>query len=174
MKSDAKKISFCGVSGALSIVILFLASITGIGTFAGPVLASVVLTIVLCEYKRRAAVLLYFTVSILSIIIMPDRELAVAYICLAWYPVIRDLISKIRYRLIRILLKSLVYCVSIGLFYIIVLKILGFDYASERLMATINIVLFLGGAFAFFLMDLVHGRIALLWAIKWRKKLLQK
>ena len=47
---DSRKISLCGLLTALAVVSMILAAAIGIGTFAGPVLAMVVLLPILEEY----------------------------------------------------------------------------------------------------------------------------
>lgn len=171
MKSETKKFAFCGIFAAVSVVILFIASLTGIGTFAGPILASIVLTIVLTEYNKRSALLVYVTVSVLSLILMPDRELAAAYVCLAWYPIVRERVAQKKNMMLRILIKLLLYSVSIGLFYEGCLLVTGIRFGEGELPKTILWILFALGAVTFLITDKIYEKIGLLWAKKWRKNI---
>ena len=171
MKSETKKIAFCGIFAAVSVVILFIASLTGIGTFAGPILASIVLTIVLTEYNKRSAVLVYAVVSVLSLILMPDRELAAAYVCLAWYPIVRERVAQKKNMMLRILIKLLLYSVSIGLFYEGSLLVTGIRFGDGELTKTVLWILFTLGAITFLITDKIYEKIGLLWAKKWRKSI---
>ena len=75
-KTESQKIALCGVLGALSVVLLLLGSALQIGTYAAPMLAAFLLIPVLDEYGPKYALLLYATVSILSVLLVPELELA--------------------------------------------------------------------------------------------------
>ena len=75
-KTESQKIALCGVLGALSVALLLVGNILQIGTYAAPMLACFLLIPVLEEYGARYAVMLYAVVSVLSVILVPDKELA--------------------------------------------------------------------------------------------------
>ena len=66
-KTESQKIALCGVLGALSVVLLLVGAALQIGTYAAPMLAAFLLIPVLDEYGPKYALLLYATVSILSV-----------------------------------------------------------------------------------------------------------
>ena len=89
-KTESQKIALCGVLGALSVVLLLVGNILQIGTSAAPMLACFLLIPVLEEYGARYAVMLYAVVSVLSVILVPDKELALFYaLVLGYYPALR-------------------------------------------------------------------------------------
>ena len=67
-KTESQKIALCGVLGALSVVLLLVGAALQIGTYAAPMLAAFLLIPVLDEYGPKYALLLYATVSILSVL----------------------------------------------------------------------------------------------------------
>ena len=75
-KTESQKIALCGVLGALSVVLLLVGAALQIGTYAAPMLAAFLLIPVLDEYGPKYALLLYATVSILSVLLVPELELA--------------------------------------------------------------------------------------------------
>ena len=74
-KTESQKIALCGVLGALSVVLLLVGAALQIGTYAAPMLAAFLLIPVLDEYGPKYALLLYATVSILSVLLVPELEL---------------------------------------------------------------------------------------------------
>ena len=76
-KTESQKIALCGVLGALSVVLLLVGAALQIGTYAAPMLAAFLLIPVLDEYGPKYALLLYATVSILSVLLVPELPDAV-------------------------------------------------------------------------------------------------
>lgn len=105
-KTESQKIALCGVLGALSVVLLLVGNVLQIGTYAAPMLASFLLIPVLEEFGRRYALLLYAVVSLLSVFLVPDKELVLFYVLvLGYYPVLRVQLNGIRRRALRWLAK---------------------------------------------------------------------
>ena len=89
-KTESQKIALCGVLSALSVVVLLVGNVLQIGTYAAPMLASFLLIPVLEDYGKKYALLLYAVVSLLSLFLVPDKELVLFYVLvLGYYPVLR-------------------------------------------------------------------------------------
>ena len=98
-KTESQKIALCGVLGALSVVLLLVGAALQIGTYAAPMLAAFLLIPVLDEYGPKYALLLYATVSVLSVLLVPELELAFFYVfVIGYYPVLRQQLARIKVR----------------------------------------------------------------------------
>ena len=96
-KTESQKIALCGVLSALSVVVLLVGNVLQIGTYAAPMLASFLLIPVLEDYGKKYALLLYAVVSLLSLFLVPDKELVLFYVLvLGYYPVLRVRLNNIR------------------------------------------------------------------------------
>ena len=105
-KSESQKIALCGVLGALSVVLLLLGSALQIGTYAAPMLVSFLQIPVLEEYGGKYALLLYITVSILAVLLVPETELALFYaLVMGYYPVLRKAMQRVKSTLLRWIAK---------------------------------------------------------------------
>ena len=164
MKS--RKIALCGMLSALAVVVLLLGGAIGIGTFAAPVLAMAVLLPVLEEYGARAAATAFCTVSLLALLLVPDRELALVYIGFGWYPLLRPHVARMPSRLLRLAVRLAVCNGVIAALYGLLLRLLGLMEAS-RLM---NAALLVMGNLVFLLLDLVLARLTNLWRRKLRRR----
>ena len=105
MKS--KQMALCGLLTALAVVVMVLAGAIGIGTFAGPVLATAVLLPVLEEYGAKSAALTYAAAAILGVLIVPEPELAMVYAAFGWYPILRPKLNRLPSRLLRLVVITL-------------------------------------------------------------------
>ena len=93
-KTQSQKIALCGVLAALSVVVSIRISIQ-IGTYAAPMLAAFLVVPVLEEYGTKYALLLYATVSLLALILVPETELAWFYLLVVGhYPVLRRVLVE--------------------------------------------------------------------------------
>lgn len=174
MKSSTEKIALCGILTALSVVVLFVASVSGIGTFAGPIIASLIFPIIVSEYDIRTALTVFISVSVLAVILMPDRELAAAYICFCWYPIIRGQLELHIPKMLSILFKLLVFSLSILAFSRLVIFITGIPFGEGELSKAVLKILFLAGVFTFLLLDFIYAKVVFLWETKLRNTLLRK
>lgn len=105
-KTESQKIALCGVLSALSVVVLLVGNVLQIGTYAAPMLASFLLIPVLEDYGKKYALLLYAVVSLLSLFLVPDKELVLFYVLvLGYYPVLRVRLNNIRRAVLRWMAK---------------------------------------------------------------------
>ncbi len=172
MKNKAsRRVAFCGLLTALAVVLMAVSGAVGIGTFAGPVLAMVALLPVREEYGGRAALTSYAAAALLVLWLVPDRELALVYAALGWYPVLRPTLARVGSRLLRGVLKVLLCTVVLLFLYGVLLRLLGIPTGLGG--TVFNLVLLVMGDVIFLLTDLVLLRLSRLWRTKLRKKLLK-
>ena len=124
-KTESQKIALCGVLGALSVVLLLLGNVLQIGTYAAPMLASFLLIPVLEDFGKRYALLLYAVVSLLSVFLVPDKELVLFYVLvLGYYPVLRVQLNGIRSAVLRWLAKFACFNAAVILMYALLIVVL--------------------------------------------------
>ena len=91
----ARQMALGGMLAAVCIVIMCLGSIIPVNTYVCPVLCILTGAVVLDRCGRRAGWCHYLAVMILSLILAPDREAAMVYTVLGYYPMIRPLFEKL-------------------------------------------------------------------------------
>ena len=87
--SETKRIALCGVMAALSVVILLLGAVIGLGIYLAPMVAGLMLLPVgrSCGVKYHG--MLWLTVSALSFLLVPEIEETLMYLCLfGCYPIL--------------------------------------------------------------------------------------
>ena len=80
---------------AVAVVIMSLGSLIPVNTYVCPVLCILIHRPVLESCGRRLSWCYYLAVAILSLLLAPDREAALAYLCLGYYPMIRPGFQRI-------------------------------------------------------------------------------
>ena len=124
-KTESQKIALCGVLSALSVVVLLVGNVLQIGTYAAPMLASFLLIPVLEEYGKKYALLLYAVVSLLSLFLVPDKELVLFYVLvLGYYPVLRVRLNNIRRGVLRWMAKFGCFNAAVVVMYALLIVVL--------------------------------------------------
>ena len=168
MKS--REIALCGMLNALAVVLMNRGSLVPLATFCTPLLAMLVLLPVLEEYGARMGWAAWVSVSILSLLLVTDRETALVYVFFGWYPMVRPKVAAIKSKVLRFGVKLLICNGLIFTLYGLVLRLMGLTadlLDSARLMHALLLIL---GNLVFFLMDLVLQRMTLVWTVKLRKR----
>lgn len=85
-----------GMLTALAVVIMSMGSLIPVNTYVCPVLCILITRIVISGCGRKLAWCYYLAVGILALLLAPDREAALVYVCLGYYPLIRPWFAQIR------------------------------------------------------------------------------
>ena len=117
-KTESQKIALCGVLSALSVVLLLVGNVLQIGTYAA-------LIPVLEDYGKKYALLLYAVVSLLSVFLVPDKELVLFYVLvLGYYPVLRVQLNSIRRGVLRWAAKFGCFNAAVVIMYALLIVVL--------------------------------------------------
>ena len=122
MRNRSKNMAMGGVFAALAVVIMNLGGLIPVATYTTPVLCMVLLKIVLLYCGRRIAWGWYGAVSLLSMLMSPDKEAAAVFLCLGYYPILKPWIERRRGKWIW---KLLVFNVPMVALYSILIRVLG-------------------------------------------------
>ena len=102
---QSKIIASCGMTAALSVVIMIIGGVLGLGMYASPMIAGFCLMPIWQKYGAKYAWTLWAAVSLLSFILVPDIEENLMYACLFGpYPILRPFLQAMK-KLPRIILK---------------------------------------------------------------------
>lgn len=107
---------------ALSVAVLSLGSLVPLATFACPMLAMICLLPVVCDHGAGTAVLVYAASAALGILLCADKELALLYAFLGWYPALRPRLERLP-RLPRLGAKAGLFCLAVTAMYALILHL---------------------------------------------------
>ena len=172
---QSKKIAFTGVISAMSITILLLTSIFPFATYALPALSGVLFAILVIEINVKYAMLSYIVTSILSAILVPDKEAYLVFVCLlGYYPILKSIIEQIKSKLISYFFKLLLFNTSIISMYLLLFVVFRFPILlmqdSNITAVSIAFLLILGNI-TFLMYDYALSQIITIYIKKFRKKL---
>ena len=155
--TPASAIALGGVMAALAVVIMSLGGLIPVATYVSPMLCALLLQMVLKTCQERIAWAWYGAVALLSCLLSPDKEAAAVFVFLGYYPIVKP---KLDSRRAKWLWKGLLFNISVGVMYFLLLKVLGMDELSAEFADMgfwmLAVLLILGNV-TFFLLDRLLG-----------------
>lgn len=167
----ARPLALCGVLAALAVVLLCLGGVIPGAVFCAPILAMAVLLPVREEMGPKAAGTAYAAVSILALLLVPDRETALVYVFFGWYPILRPRIAALPSLLLRVLARLAVCSIVSLTLYGLALRLMGLTEDLLESAWYLNAALLVIGNAVFLLMDDALARLTRIWHWKLKKYL---
>lgn len=153
MNAPSKRLAHCAMTSALSILLMLVLGFTGVGTYAAPLLASLLLVPVQERWGTGTALTVWLAVGLLALLLVTDRELSVVYLTVfGWYPAARPPLLRLP-NPFSLLLRLGIFNTAVVLTYAALLTVMGM---GETLGGPLAIALMLlMGNISFLLEDLV-------------------
>ena len=169
-RRQSRKMALCGMMTALSAAVLSTGSLIPFATFAGPMLAMLCLLPILHDWGAKYALMVYAAAAVLALMLCADKELALFYAFLGWYPAVRPRLAPLP-RPVRILLKCAMFTLAMAVMYLLIIFLFQMEAVAEEfagystLMLALLVVL---GNTSFLLLDVLLLRMSILYA-RWQK-----
>lgn len=124
--SQSAKTAIGGMTAALSVV-LMLPTVMGLWTYALPAFAGILIMFTIIELDKKWAAGIFVAVSILSLMLLPNKEAAVFYVCFFGnYPIIKSIVeSKKLPRILEYIIKIVLFNISVLFATFIMIKVFG-------------------------------------------------
>ncbi len=158
-RGAAKKIAFGGVMAALAVVVMCLGTMIPVATFVCPMICAMILALVHGLTGTRVAWAWYGAVSILSLLLAPDKEAAAVFVFLGYYPIVKPWIDRGR---LPVVWKLALFNISIFAMYSLLIRLFGMDQilAEFQELGTVMTVVTLAlGNVTLFMLDVLLGRL---------------
>ena len=154
-RSSAGNMALGGVLAALAVVVMALGGLIPIATYVCPMLCMILLWVVLSRTGKRVAWAWYAAVSILSLLLGPDKEAAAVFAFLGYYPIVKPALDR---KKLSWLWKLALFAGSMGIMYALLIRLFGMEQLGDEfqsLGAVMSVVLLLLGTLTFVLFDRV-------------------
>ena len=156
---SAKPVAFSGLLAALAMAIMCLGGLIPLSTYICPMICSLICFLVLRFCGKRLAWSWYFVVSFLCMLVGPDKEAAVAFQVLSYYPIVKQCLDAKKFRW---LWKALLFNTAVGIIYLFQVYIMGIDVSVAEFQGVglfwLLLLLVLGNA-TFFLVDKLLNKL---------------
>lgn len=144
---------------ALAVVIMCLGGLVPLATFVCPMMCVILLMVVLKLTGVRVAWAWYGAVSILSVLMGPDKEAAAVFVFLGYYPIVKPWLDK---RKPAFLWKLGLFNGAIFAMYSVLIYVFGLAEVTqefEELGTVMTIVTLVLGNVTLFMMDALLGML---------------
>ena len=167
--------AYCGMAAALCVALMLLGAVIPVLMFVAPAVASLVIATVCIECGRSMAFTAYGAVSLLSVLFVPDKEVALTFVfLLGYYPLVKPHFDRIRPAVLRWAAKLALCNGAILAMYGLILLLVPAGSIAQELKTTALVVslstLAMGNA-AFLLYDRALHNMLMLYRLVWQPKL---
>jgi len=165
------KVALGGIVSALSLSLLVSIAVIPFLTYALPAVAGSFLCIIVVEIGKRWACAVYAAVAILSLLIVPEKEVAFLYCALfGYYPVAKAALEQRLPKWLAMLCKLLLFNAAIAASYFLMMRFMGVVVDEFELWGKWAAPILLGlGSLVFALYDYTLTLLIALYRKKWRK-----
>ena len=178
MKKTSYKVALGGVLSAVALFIMFTTGLAPFLTYVAPMFAGMLSIMMMVEVSYGWAFLTYAAVSVLCILVTPDREAAFLFIFFfGYYPIVKGLIEKMKLSVVRWIVKFAVFNVSTISCYFIIINFFGMEEVFDSLneLGKYSLLIFWAAAnFTFVIYDLFLNSAAVVYTKWFRTKFLRK
>lgn len=176
--SQSAKTAIGGMVTALSVVILMPTALD-LFVYALPAMAGMLTMFCVVELGKKWSIGVYTAVSLISILLVPNKEAAIMYVAFfGYYPIVKSVLESKLPRVPEYICKFLIFNVAIISSYAVLIKLLGMPF--DELMGiteedgifkrfAIPIMLLLGN-FVFVVFDIALTRVVTAYLRVWQKK----
>ena len=152
-RTPAANIALGGVLAALAVVVMSMGTLIPVATYVCPMICCLILQVILKICGKKIAWGWYGAVSLLSLLMAPDKEAAAVFLALGYYPILKPKFDRKRGKHFW---KLLFFNAVTLLTYWLLLHLFGFaQLAAEfsEMGALLTVVMLLLGNVTFFLLD---------------------
>ena len=167
--------AYCGMAAALSVAFMLLGAAIPIFLYIAPAVASFLVATVCVECGKTMAWTAYGAISLLGLLFVPDKEVALTFVfLLGYYPLVKPRLERIRPALLRGLCKLLLCNGAILLMYGLVLLLVPSGSISQEMRSTallVSLSTLAMGNVAFLLYDRALHNMLQVYRLLWQPRL---
>ncbi len=164
-----------GLSAALSVALMFCGSLFYIFTYAVPMILGLLMMIVKKTFSSACAWCVYLSVSILSFIVVPEKETVLMYVLFfGYYPIIKSCVEKIKPKPFVYAVKFLIFNSAVAAVELIAYFLFGIPFFEDGSFSAAMVILFaVLMNIAFVLYEFLLKNFLILYEKKMEKRILK-
>ena len=167
--------AYCGIVAALCVALMLLGAVIPIAMFIAPAVAGFLIATVCVECGLQMALTAYAAVSLLALLFVPDKEVALIFtVLLGYYPLVKPKFERIRPALLRGVCKLLLFNGAVLAMYGLIYLLVPMGSISQELRTTAmaaTLVTLAMGNVAFLLYDRALHNMLMMYRLVWQPKL---
>lgn len=165
------KVAMGGVTAALSILFMVFAGVTTSLVYAIPMVVGALLMFLVIEFGAGFAGFVYVAVSVVSLLVLGNKEAAIMYVAFfGYYPIIKSFIEKHFNKVVSWVVKYIIFNIAMVSAYFIVSKVFMIPFDDVGILGKYAMPLLLfAGNVLFVVYDIMLTRLVTVYILKWQK-----
>ena len=178
MLKKSSQVALGGLISALCVILMMMTGILPFLSYAIPAMAGFLMVVMVIECGTKWAIVVYIAVSILSLLISPDKVAAFIFVFfLGYYPILKGSIEKLPSSMLQWAIKLVLFNICIVASYLLMIYVLKMPEVMTEMgdfgKYTGVITLALGN-FVFVVFDIALTRIISAYILWFRPKFLRR
>lgn len=130
---NSYKIAVCGVSTALSVVLMFLGGALYFFSYITPLVIGLLMLMIHKTFGKSCAVTTYVSVSLLSVLLVTDKESVLLYIFFfGYYPILKKYLDSVKSKLLRVFLKLVLFNAALTVTELLSFYVFGIPFFEDE------------------------------------------
>lgn len=165
-----KAITFSGISIALIVIFLFMASIIEVLDYSICLLCGLAVALILAEFGTSSALSVFVGSSILSLMMVPSKISVVLFVAFCgWYPLAKKYLEKFR-EPFGTISKYVIFNITLTIMILLFKELMIADFPQSLPYCVIVAILYVAANVIFGLFDTLITRLTWLYLHKYRKQ----
>lgn len=171
MKRQSTRVALCGIISSVSVVLMFMTGLVPFLTYTLPAVSGALLAIIVIEINKKWATGAYIAISLLSLLIVADKEAAMFFVAFfGYYPIIKEVIENKLPKVLEWIVKLLLFNVAAVVAYAVIIYVFGIPFDEMEEYGKYSILLLLAmGNVIFILYDYCVTSLITLYYQRWQK-----
>lgn len=167
----ASKVALGGVTTALSMVFMLIAGVTSTLVYAIPMFVGALLIVLVIETGKGFATAVYIAVSVLSLLVLGNKEAAIMYVAFfGYYPILKGIIEQYFKSFLCWIIKYIVFNMAMVVAYFTITKIFMISFEDVASFGKWALpLLLLAGNVVFAMYDVLLTRLITIYFYRWQK-----
>lgn len=168
----AVSLAICSVITALSVILLFLGGITFVLAYAMPMFVGFFMIMLKRTFGVSCAWITYAATSALSFMLVSDKECMLMYVLFfGFYPMLQSGINKIKNKLLKILIKLIIFNVLFAAVQLLLFYVFGIPFLESGEAVYMAVIFILLMNVVFFIYDGLIVKLERLYVLKFEKRI---
>lgn len=170
---QSSKTALGGIVSALSVTLMLMTAVLPFMSYALPLVAGALLILMVIEINKSWAFIVYVSVSLLAVFVVPDKEAATFYVAFfGYYPIIKSSLEKHLPNVVEWLVKMLIFNAAVVAGYLFTVKVIGLPFDDMEEFGKYGMPVLLGMAnLVFILYDIMLTKLVTLYMFRFRKSI---
>lgn len=171
MKRQSTKVALCGIISSVSVVLMFMTGLVPFLTYTLPAVSGALLAIIVIEINKKWATGAYIAISLLSLLIVADKEAAMFFVAFfGYYPIIKEVIESKLPKVLEWIVKLLLFNAAAVAAYMVIIYVFGIPFDEMEEYGKYSVFLLLAmGNIIFILYDYCMTSLITLYYQRWQK-----